>query len=84
VATAEDPLRVAVVRLPRISNFTDVDALGLEPDVDVRFAARPADVADADLIVVPGTRSTSGRGQRRRRRGDPTLTPSGGSVAAGG
>ena len=32
-----DPLRVAVVRLPRISNFTDVDALGLEPGVDVRL-----------------------------------------------
>ena len=58
VATVEDPLRVAVVRLPRISNFTDVDALGLEPDVDVRFVARPADIMDADLIVVPGTRST--------------------------
>ena len=33
---------VAVVRLPRISNFTDVDALGLEPDLDVVFAAHPA------------------------------------------
>jgi adenosylcobyric acid synthase len=54
----EDPLLVSVVRLPRLSNFTDVDALGLEPDVDVRFATRPADVAGADLIVLPGTRST--------------------------
>lgn len=50
--------RVAVVRLPRISNFTDVDALGLEPDLDVVFVSDPRDVADADLIVVPGTRST--------------------------
>ncbi len=53
-----DPLRVAVVRFPRISNFTDVDALGLEPDLDVRFAARPPDLADADLVVLPGTRAT--------------------------
>ncbi|HJC60122.1 MAG TPA: cobyric acid synthase, partial [Candidatus Dietzia intestinigallinarum] len=30
-------VRVAVIRLPRISNFTDVDALGLEPDVELRF-----------------------------------------------
>jgi adenosylcobyric acid synthase len=57
-ADADDPLVVAVVRFPRISNFTDLDALGLEPDVDVRFASRPQDLADADLVVLPGTRST--------------------------
>ena len=51
-------LRVAVVRLPRISNFTDVDALGLEPDVDVVFAAAVRDLAGADLVVLPGTRAT--------------------------
>ena len=50
--------RVAVVRLPRISNFTDLDALGLEPDLDVVFASSPRDLADADLIVLPGTRAT--------------------------
>ena len=50
--------RVAVVRLPRISNFTDVDALGLEPDLDVVFVSSPRDLADADLVVLPGTRST--------------------------
>ena len=53
-----DALRVAVVRLPRISNFTDVDALGVEPDVDVAFAASPRDLDDADLVVLPGTRAT--------------------------
>jgi adenosylcobyric acid synthase len=51
-------LRVAVVRLPRISNFTDVDALGLESGVDVRFASDPRDLTDADVIVLPGTRAT--------------------------
>lgn len=50
--------RVAVVRLPRISNFTDVDALGLEPDLDVVFASDPRALDDADLIVLPGTRAT--------------------------
>ncbi|QLL06405.1 cobyric acid synthase [Mycobacterium vicinigordonae] len=50
--------RVAVVRLPRISNFTDVDALGLEPELDVVFAANPRTLDDADLIVLPGTRAT--------------------------
>ncbi len=51
-------LRVAVVRLPRVSNFTDVDALGLEPSVDVVFASDPRALADADLVVLPGTRAT--------------------------
>ncbi|MGQ9351878.1 cobyric acid synthase [Mycolicibacterium gilvum] len=50
--------RVAVIRLPRISNFTDVDALGLEPELDVVFASHPGGLADADLVVLPGTRAT--------------------------
>jgi len=55
---SHDFLRVAVVRLPRISNFTDVDALAAEPGVLVRFATSPADLADADLVVLPGSRAT--------------------------
>jgi adenosylcobyric acid synthase len=51
-------LRVAVVRLPRISNFTDVDALAAEPGVLVRFATSRAELADADLVVLPGSRAT--------------------------
>jgi adenosylcobyric acid synthase len=57
-ASATGARRVAVVRLPRISNFTDVDALGLETDLDVVFAADPRALGDADLIVLPGTRAT--------------------------
>ncbi|MGO9276806.1 MAG: cobyric acid synthase [Streptosporangiaceae bacterium] len=53
-----DVLRVSVVRLPRISNFTDIDALAAEPGVLVRLATRPADLADADLVVLPGSRAT--------------------------
>ena len=53
-----ETLRVAVIRLPRISNFTDIDALALEPGVAVRFVSTPAETADADLVVVPGTRAT--------------------------
>ena len=51
-------LRVSVVRLPRISNFTDIDALAAEPGVLVRFARAAAELADADLVVLPGTRAT--------------------------
>ncbi|NUT07329.1 MAG: cobyric acid synthase [Hamadaea sp.] len=51
-------LRVAVVRLPRVSNATDAEALAVEPGVAVRFTAEPAEVAAADLVVVPGSKST--------------------------
>jgi adenosylcobyric acid synthase len=54
----EDVLRVSVVRLPRLSNFTDLDALAAEPGVLLRYATRPEELADADLVVLPGTRST--------------------------
>ncbi|MDV8002970.1 cobyric acid synthase [Rhodococcus sp. IEGM 1408] len=54
---ADRAIRVAVIRLPRISNFTDVDALGLEPDVDVEFVTDPRSVRGADLVVLPGTRA---------------------------
>jgi adenosylcobyric acid synthase len=54
----EDVLRVCVVALPRMSNHTDVDALAVEPGVVVRFARHAAELADADLIVLPGTRAT--------------------------
>jgi adenosylcobyric acid synthase len=51
-------LRIAVLRLPRISNSTDVEALACEPGVLVRWVREPADLADTDVIVVPGTKST--------------------------
>jgi len=85
-----DFLRVAVVRLPRISNFTDVDALSAEPGVLVRFAVSPADLADADLVVLPGSRATvadlawlrerglAGAVTERARAGRPVLGICGG------
>lgn len=53
-----EALRIAVVVLPRVSNFTDIDALCLEPGVRVSFVDRPRDLATADVVVVPGTRAT--------------------------
>lgn len=51
-------LRIAVVPFPRISNATDVDALAGEPGVDVAVTASPQVCRGADLVVLPGTRST--------------------------
>jgi adenosylcobyric acid synthase len=53
-----DTLRVAVARLPRISNFTDFDALSHEPGVAVRFTESPQEILDSDLAVLPGTKAT--------------------------
>jgi adenosylcobyric acid synthase len=51
-------LRVGVLRFPRISNFTDVDALALEPGVEVSYVDSPRHLVGQDLLVLPGTRST--------------------------
>ena len=53
----EGPLRVAVVALPHLANFTDFDALA-EEGCRVVFADRPSDLAGADLVVLPGTKTT--------------------------
>lgn len=60
-ATASEgtELTVAAIRLPYVSNFTDIAALGSEPDVAVRWARTPADLADADAIIIPGSKSTT-------------------------
>ncbi|WP_248960952.1 cobyric acid synthase [Sphaerisporangium perillae] len=65
-------LRVAVVRYPRISNFTDVDALAAEPGVVVRFVTSPAEIAElheADLVILPGSRATVADLEWLRRTG---------------
>lgn len=52
--------RVAVIRLPRISNFTDFHALERLPGIALFYASRPEEVANADFIVIPGTKNTMG------------------------
>ena len=53
-----DALDVAVVRFPRISNFTDLDPLAAEPGVTVRFVGDAAALGTPDLVVLPGTKAT--------------------------
>jgi adenosylcobyric acid synthase len=53
-----ETLRVAVVRLPRMANATDLDPVAAEPGVAVRLVTRPEELADADLVVIPGSRAT--------------------------
>jgi len=51
-------LTLTVVRLPFISNYTDFDALADEEDVAVRYADTPVELAGADALLLPGTKST--------------------------
>jgi adenosylcobyric acid synthase len=53
-----DTLRIVVIRLPRMSNVTDVDPLAAEPGVIVDLATAPAQLDGADLVILPGTRAT--------------------------
>lgn len=55
---AHKPLDVAVVRLPRVSNFTDFAPLEAHPLIGVRYVQRPDDVGRPDLLILPGTKST--------------------------
>jgi cobyric acid synthase CobQ/L-threonine-O-3-phosphate decarboxylase len=51
-------LDVVVIRLPRISNFTDFLPLEHTRGIQVRYVNEPRDVAKPDLIVIPGTKNT--------------------------
>lgn len=53
-----DELDVAVIRLPRISNFTDLDPLSVEPGIRVRYVHDRAGLGTPDLIVLPGSKAT--------------------------
>lgn len=57
-ALGSDILKVAAVRLPRVSNATDIEALACEPGVVVSWTQNPDEVAQADLCVLPGSKST--------------------------
>ncbi len=83
-------LEVAVVKLPTVSNFDEFGALAHEPGVLLRWAATPAGLTDAGLIVVPGSKHVAADGawltrsglaleiQKRARAGVPVLGICGG------
>ncbi len=51
-------LDVAVMRLPRISNFTDMAPLVHDPSVSLRYVWSPEQIGNPDLIIIPGTKNT--------------------------
>lgn len=57
--TAKD-LDIAVLKLPYMSNFTDFNALAAQPDVRLRYVAKPDELQNSDLVIVPGSKNTLG------------------------
>ena len=55
-----DPVDVAVIRLPRISNFTDFDPLERVEGIGVRYVNSVHELGDPDLVIIPGTKNTMG------------------------
>jgi len=55
---AEAEIKLAVVRLPRLSNFTDFAVFDALPGVGLRYVDEPAALAGADLIIIPGSKNT--------------------------
>lgn len=51
-------ITIAVIRLPRISNFTDFDALEAEPSVNLKYISPSQSLGHPDAVIIPGTKTT--------------------------
>ena len=57
-SASERPLRIGVIRVPHMANFTDFDTLAAEPSASVAFLEDPCDTALADVLILPGSKQT--------------------------
>lgn len=58
-ATSRPVVEIAVLKLPKIANFTDFDALARERDVFLRYVQDGEPIGRPDLVVLPGSKNTS-------------------------
>ena len=56
--STEGRIKIGVMRLPRISNFTDIDPLEYEPDVSIKLIEMGDEIGDVDALIIPGTRNS--------------------------
>ena len=59
-AAVKGLIDIAVIRLPRISNFTDFHALEQTEGVTLRYVQRARELGRPDLVILPGTKNTMG------------------------
>ncbi|HVA78412.1 MAG TPA: cobyric acid synthase [Candidatus Binataceae bacterium] len=57
-AFGDTAVRIGVVHLPGISNYTDFDPLESEPEVAVRYLSDPVSAPELDVLILPGSKST--------------------------
>lgn len=56
--SADGVIDIAVIRLPKISNFTDFDVFRQYSGVSVRFVSKASELGQPDMLIIPGTKST--------------------------
>lgn len=56
--TMDKDIKISVIKLKHMSNFTDLDAFNLYEDVSVKYIDRVEDLGNEDMIVIPGSKST--------------------------
>ena len=66
---AENKVKVGVVALPHISNFTDFNMLERHPEVNLFYLTVPEDVDEADIIIIPGSKNTLADLNHLRKKG---------------
>ncbi len=57
---ADSDVRICVIRLPQLSNFTDFDSLEEEPDVGLDYINSKEELEHYDAIIIPGSKNTTG------------------------
>lgn len=68
-AVGKDSVRIGVVRLPRISNFSDFGVFEALQNVEVEYFDRPEDIWRMDLVILPGSKNTIGDLRWLKERG---------------
>ena len=59
ISATDGDISIAVIRLGKLSNFTDFDSLAGESDVKLFYATTPDELDAADVIILPGSKNTS-------------------------
>lgn len=54
----KNDLNIAVIRLDKMSNYTDFDALSYYKDVSLNFTLSKSEICEADIIIIPGSKNT--------------------------